>query len=87
MHICRDGEETGRTYERLITEAAAEGREVATFPVGGSDGVGALGYVAAARRSPGNSASWASPRRGWSPRTPAAGRPPGSSSERLISTG
>lgn len=49
VHVCRDGEETGRTYERLITEAAAEGREVATFPVGGSDGVGALGYVAAAR--------------------------------------
>ncbi|MFE5567125.1 D-cysteine desulfhydrase family protein [Amycolatopsis japonica] len=49
VHICRDGEETGRTYDRLITEAAAEGRQVATFPVGGSDGVGALGYVAAAR--------------------------------------
>ncbi|WP_043848529.1 D-cysteine desulfhydrase family protein [Amycolatopsis keratiniphila] len=49
VHICRDGEETGKTYDRLITEAAAEGRQVATFPVGGSDGVGALGYVAAAR--------------------------------------
>ncbi|KZB81839.1 D-cysteine desulfhydrase family protein [Amycolatopsis regifaucium] len=49
VHICRDGEETGKTYDRLLTEAAAEGREVATFPVGGSDAVGALGYVAAAR--------------------------------------
>ncbi len=49
VHVCRDGEETGKTYDRLITEAAAEGREVATFPVGGSDAVGALGYVAAAR--------------------------------------
>lgn len=49
VHICSDGEETGRTYDRLITEAAAEGRKVATFPVGGSDGVGALGYVAAAQ--------------------------------------
>ncbi|MEU3623558.1 1-aminocyclopropane-1-carboxylate deaminase [Amycolatopsis coloradensis] len=48
VHVCRDGEETGGTYDRLITEAAAEGRKVATFPVGGSDAVGALGYVAAA---------------------------------------
>lgn len=49
VHLCADGEETGRTYDRLIGEAKAEGRKVATFPVGGSDGVGALGYVAAAQ--------------------------------------
>ncbi len=49
VHICEDGEETGRTYDRLIAEAESEGRKVATFPVGGSDAVGALGYVAAAQ--------------------------------------
>lgn len=49
VHLCADGEETGRTYDRLIAQAQAEGRKVATFPVGGSDGVGALGYVAAAQ--------------------------------------
>ncbi|MEC3975401.1 D-cysteine desulfhydrase family protein [Amycolatopsis sp. H20-H5] len=47
VHFCADGEETGRTYDRLLAEAAAEGRKVATFPVGGSNAVGALGYVAA----------------------------------------
>jgi len=47
VHICADSEESDRTYERLLTEAAAEGRKVASIPVGGSDAVGVLGYVAA----------------------------------------
>lgn len=47
VHICGDGDEAGRTYDRLVAEAAAEGRTVATIPVGGSDATGALGYVAA----------------------------------------
>ncbi|MFE0022317.1 D-cysteine desulfhydrase family protein [Amycolatopsis sp. NPDC059021] len=49
VHVCADGEETGRVYDRLIAEAAAEGRTVATVPVGGSDALGTLGYVAATR--------------------------------------
>lgn len=49
VHVCADGDETGRTYDRLVAEAASQGRKVATIPVGGSDAVGALGYVAATR--------------------------------------
>nr|WP_158886791.1 D-cysteine desulfhydrase family protein [Amycolatopsis anabasis] len=48
VHVCADAEETARTYQGLLDEAAAEGRKVATFPVGGSDATGVLGYVAAA---------------------------------------
>ncbi|WP_410668303.1 D-cysteine desulfhydrase family protein [Amycolatopsis sp. cmx-4-68] len=47
VHVCADGEETGRTYDRLVAEAAAESRKVATIPVGGSNDLGALGYVRA----------------------------------------
>ncbi|MEU4245968.1 D-cysteine desulfhydrase family protein [Amycolatopsis sp. NPDC026612] len=47
VHICADGEETGRTYDRLVAEAVADGRKVATVPVGGSNDLGALGYVRA----------------------------------------
>jgi D-cysteine desulfhydrase family pyridoxal phosphate-dependent enzyme len=47
VHICADIDEAERTYAKLIGEAALDGRKVATFPVGGSDAVGALGYVAA----------------------------------------
>ncbi|UOX86826.1 D-cysteine desulfhydrase family protein [Amycolatopsis sp. FBCC-B4732] len=47
VHVCADGEETGRVYDRLVAEAAAEGRKVATIPVGGSSDLGALGYVRA----------------------------------------
>jgi D-cysteine desulfhydrase family pyridoxal phosphate-dependent enzyme len=49
LHICADEAETERTYHKLLDEAAADGRTVSTFPTGGSDGVGVLGYVAAAR--------------------------------------
>jgi D-cysteine desulfhydrase len=48
VHICADARESGRTYDRLVAEAAAAGRKVATFPVGGSSPIGVLGYVAAA---------------------------------------
>jgi D-cysteine desulfhydrase family pyridoxal phosphate-dependent enzyme len=47
VHVCADGEETGRTYDRLVAEAAQDGRKVATIPVGGSNALGALGYVRA----------------------------------------
>jgi D-cysteine desulfhydrase family pyridoxal phosphate-dependent enzyme len=48
VHLCADSDGSDRTYERLLAEAAAEGRKVASIPVGGSDAVGVLGYVAAA---------------------------------------
>jgi D-cysteine desulfhydrase family pyridoxal phosphate-dependent enzyme len=49
VHICADDEETGRTHDRLVADAEAAGRKVATVPVGGSNGLGALGYVRATR--------------------------------------
>lgn len=49
VHVCADGEETGRTYDRLVADAVAGGRKVATVPVGGSNDLGALGYVRAIR--------------------------------------
>ncbi|WP_410562033.1 D-cysteine desulfhydrase family protein [Amycolatopsis sp. cmx-4-61] len=49
VHVCADGEETGRTYDRLVAEAQKEGRQVFTVPVGGSNALGALGYVRATR--------------------------------------
>jgi L-cysteate sulfo-lyase len=54
VHICAEDTESGWTYQRLVAEAAAEGRTVATFPVGGSSPVGVLGYVVAAGNSAGN---------------------------------
>jgi D-cysteine desulfhydrase len=48
VHVCADFAAAGAAYERLVAEAAAEGRTVATIPLGGSNGIGALGYVAAA---------------------------------------
>lgn len=49
VHVCADGDETGRTYDRLVAAAMADGRKVATVPVGGSNDLGALGYVRATR--------------------------------------
>jgi len=49
VHVCADDEQTRHTYDRLVAEATADGRKVATVPVGGSDGLGALGYVRATR--------------------------------------
>ncbi|MFD4639068.1 D-cysteine desulfhydrase family protein [Lentzea sp. NPDC058436] len=42
VHVCADADETVRTYERINHDKAV------TLPVGGSNGLGALGYVAAA---------------------------------------
>ena len=42
VHICADAEETVQTYERVNHDKAV------TLPVGGSNGLGTLGYVAAA---------------------------------------
>ncbi|MDT8909969.1 D-cysteine desulfhydrase family protein [Amycolatopsis sp. PS_44_ISF1] len=49
VHVCADEEETGRRYDELVAEAVAQGRKVATIPVGGSDALGALGYLDATR--------------------------------------
>jgi D-cysteine desulfhydrase len=46
VHIC-EPDDVGAVYDRVVAEATATGRKVATFPMGGSNGVGALGYVAA----------------------------------------
>ncbi|HET9142436.1 D-cysteine desulfhydrase family protein [Actinophytocola sp.] len=48
VHICDDDASTEATYRRIVDEAAAAGRRTVTFPVGGSDGLGVLGYLAAA---------------------------------------
>lgn len=48
VHRCADGDETGAVYRRLVEEATAEGRKVATLPLGGSNAVGVLGYLVAA---------------------------------------
>ncbi|MDT7786166.1 MAG: D-cysteine desulfhydrase [Pseudonocardiales bacterium] len=42
VHICADAEETVQAYERINHDKAV------TLPVGGSNGLGTLGYVAAA---------------------------------------
>lgn len=42
VHICADAEETSQTYARVNHDKAV------TLPVGGSNGLGTLGYVAAA---------------------------------------
>jgi D-cysteine desulfhydrase len=48
VHIDADAAASDAKYEKLIAQAEAESRKVATIPVGGSNAVGALGYVAAA---------------------------------------
>jgi D-cysteine desulfhydrase family pyridoxal phosphate-dependent enzyme len=47
VHLCANDVETVAAYERIVETAAAEGRKTATLPVGGSNAVGVLGYVAA----------------------------------------
>lgn len=42
VHVCADADETAATYERVNHDKAV------TLPVGGSNGLGTLGYVAAA---------------------------------------
>lgn len=48
VHVCGDASEAEGTHRRLLEQAAADGRSVRTFPTGGSDGTGVLGYVVAA---------------------------------------
>ncbi|MFF5206925.1 D-cysteine desulfhydrase family protein [Streptosporangium sp. NPDC000396] len=48
VHICPDKDAAAEAYFRLLQAEEAEGRRVATFPIGGSDALGSLGYVAAA---------------------------------------
>ncbi|MGH3623880.1 MAG: pyridoxal-phosphate dependent enzyme, partial [Sciscionella sp.] len=48
VHICPDEDAAKRKTEELLAQADAEGRRVATFPIGGSNGLGGLGYVTAA---------------------------------------
>lgn len=48
VHVCADEVVKAATYQRILAEAEADGRTVAMLPVGGSNGVGVLGYVAAA---------------------------------------
>jgi D-cysteine desulfhydrase family pyridoxal phosphate-dependent enzyme len=48
VHVCDDQVSTATTYNRVVREAAAAGRTVATLPIGGSNELGVLGYLAAA---------------------------------------
>lgn len=48
VHLCDTQKDANDAYDRILATAAAEGRTVATIPVGGSNAVGVLGYVAAA---------------------------------------
>jgi D-cysteine desulfhydrase len=57
VHVCTDDEQTRHTYDRLVAEATADGRKVATVPVGGSNDLGALGYVRATRELAGQLAA------------------------------
>jgi D-cysteine desulfhydrase len=49
VHVCTDDADAARAYDRLVADAAAEGRTTATIPVGGSNALGALGYLRATR--------------------------------------
>lgn len=48
IHVCDDDEQTEATHQQILEEAAKEERRVVTLPVGGSNRLGALGYLAAA---------------------------------------
>lgn len=47
VHVVDTAEEQAAVGERLLAEAAADGRTVRSIPSGGSDAVGILGYAAA----------------------------------------
>ncbi|WP_020663002.1 D-cysteine desulfhydrase family protein [Amycolatopsis benzoatilytica] len=49
VHICATAEDAVAKHEELVADAAADGREVRSIPVGGSDPLGVLGYVDATR--------------------------------------
>ncbi len=48
VHVCSGEAEATDTFERLLTKAEKDGRNVAVLPLGGSDAVGVLGYANAA---------------------------------------
>jgi D-cysteine desulfhydrase len=48
VHICDDDAGTAATYRRIVDQATSDGRAVAMLPVGGSNGLGVLGYLVAA---------------------------------------
>ncbi|WP_327119833.1 D-cysteine desulfhydrase family protein [Nocardia sp. NBC_01730] len=48
VHVCDDGAHAEATYQRIVEELSSAGRKVVPLPIGGSDGVGVLGYLAAA---------------------------------------
>ena len=48
IHVCDDDQQTEATHRQIVEEAAREGRRVVTFPVGGSNPLGVLGYLTAA---------------------------------------
>ncbi|SDC59519.1 1-aminocyclopropane-1-carboxylate deaminase/D-cysteine desulfhydrase [Actinokineospora iranica] len=47
VHLCDDDRQAEDAYRRAVDSAAAEGRKAVTLPVGGSNALGVLGYVAA----------------------------------------
>lgn len=49
VHVCADADAAQRRTAELLEHAAAGGHKVAVFPTGGSNGIGCLGYVHAAR--------------------------------------
>ncbi len=48
VHICEDAAHADSVHRELLAEAAAQGRKVFGIPLGGSNDIGLLGYVAAA---------------------------------------
>lgn len=48
VHVCASHEDAAATHTRILDEASTAGRTAITLPSGGSNGIGALGYVAAA---------------------------------------
>jgi D-cysteine desulfhydrase len=48
VHVCDDDEQADAVHQTVVDHAADEGRRAVTIPVGGSNHVGMLGYVAAA---------------------------------------
>ena len=48
VHVCADEAAAAATLTQVLGEASAGGHPVAVLPTGGSNGIGVLGYVAAA---------------------------------------
>ncbi|GLZ39543.1 D-cysteine desulfhydrase family protein [Actinokineospora sp. NBRC 105648] len=47
VHLCDDQRAVDETYAQVVERATAAGHTIATIPVGGSNALGVLGYVAA----------------------------------------